>query len=648
MANVELVKAIKNGNVVTSLGELAAGDTVTMKGDGSTVAGALALNNAANTSSTTLQSGAVTSNVTFRLPDAVGSTGQVLKVSSVPDASTNVLTWGADTEGIALTALSVTTGAASGSGTLSYDNTSGVFTFAPADLSGISSDLVNDTTPQLGGNLDVNGQSIVSVTNGNISILPDGTGSILLDGDGTVGNGGVTVENGIVDVKNAGTVSKIRLYCENTNAHFTELVSDAHINYTDDVTLTLPTTSGTVALTSEIPTTLTDLSIADGTSGQVLSTNGSGSFSFTTISVPTTLTDLSIADGTSGQVLSTNGSGSFSFTTISTATQLDALTDVDATSSVGQVLQSDGDGTYSFVSPSASGAASITSGTINNVAIGGTTSFNTTGTVKLAGCYPFGANNIILGSGAGSSLTDTNSPRNVVVGVNAADSSTRLEDSVVIGYGSLNQAVNTYSNVAVGAFSMIDSTTSGQVGLGWGSLGYATTGCCNIALGTYGLFSLTTGSNNTTIGYLSGNDSLCQITTQSNHVILGNNTTACLLAKVQLTVPSDCRDKTDIADIPYGLNLVQSICPVAFKFDDRGNYEEGVTPDGTHKENKCRIGFLAQNVISAERSINPTGQLLVTNDEREDRFSITETNMIPVLVKAIQELTQRIEQLEMA
>lgn len=43
-------------------------------------------------------------------------------------------------------------------------------------------DVVDDTTPQLGGNLDVNGQSIVSVSNGNIPITPNGTGSVVLDG----------------------------------------------------------------------------------------------------------------------------------------------------------------------------------------------------------------------------------------------------------------------------------------------------------------------------------------------------------------------------------------------------------------------------------------------------------------------------------
>ena len=40
----------------------------------------------------------------------------------------------------------------------------------------------DDTSPQLGGDLDVNGNSIVSVSNGNISITPNGTGKVILDG----------------------------------------------------------------------------------------------------------------------------------------------------------------------------------------------------------------------------------------------------------------------------------------------------------------------------------------------------------------------------------------------------------------------------------------------------------------------------------
>jgi len=42
-------------------------------------------------------------------------------------------------------------------------------------------DVVTDTSPQLGGDLDVNGNQFVSTSNGNIQFTPNGTGKILFD-----------------------------------------------------------------------------------------------------------------------------------------------------------------------------------------------------------------------------------------------------------------------------------------------------------------------------------------------------------------------------------------------------------------------------------------------------------------------------------
>ena len=46
----------------------------------------------------------------------------------------------------------------------------------------VITDLVGGTSPQLGGSLDVNGQNIVSVSNGNINIVPHGTGRVSIQG----------------------------------------------------------------------------------------------------------------------------------------------------------------------------------------------------------------------------------------------------------------------------------------------------------------------------------------------------------------------------------------------------------------------------------------------------------------------------------
>ena len=47
----------------------------------------------------------------------------------------------------------------------------------------VSFDIVSDTSPQLGGNLDVNGQDIVSTSNADIDIIPNGTGDVNLGAD---------------------------------------------------------------------------------------------------------------------------------------------------------------------------------------------------------------------------------------------------------------------------------------------------------------------------------------------------------------------------------------------------------------------------------------------------------------------------------
>ena len=45
------------------------------------------------------------------------------------------------------------------------------------------SDVVDDTSPQLGGDLDVNGNDIVSTSNADIDIVPNGTGDVVLAAD---------------------------------------------------------------------------------------------------------------------------------------------------------------------------------------------------------------------------------------------------------------------------------------------------------------------------------------------------------------------------------------------------------------------------------------------------------------------------------
>jgi len=111
------------------------------------------------------------------------------------------------------------------------DGTTGQFlkTDGAGQLSFATTDVLGDTSPQLGGSLDVNGQSIVSVTNGNITITPHGTGSIILDGlshpqaDGT--NGQVLKTNG------SGTLSFGSSITETLDTSPTNLQTTWNVNY---------------------------------------------------------------------------------------------------------------------------------------------------------------------------------------------------------------------------------------------------------------------------------------------------------------------------------------------------------------------------------------------------------------------------------
>jgi len=121
--------------------------------------------------------------------------------------------------------------------------------------------LSSDTTPELGGNLDVLTHSIVSSSDRNIAITPNGAGVVRIDGN-------VDISTGAIDLKNGGTQSYIRFYCESSNAHYAQLQAPAHSAFSGNITLTMPATTGTLALTSQLPTSgISSGNVATFTSG---------------------------------------------------------------------------------------------------------------------------------------------------------------------------------------------------------------------------------------------------------------------------------------------------------------------------------------------------------------------------------------------
>ena len=109
-----------------------------------------------------------------------------------------------------------------------------------------------DSSPQLGADLDVNSNDIVSVSNGNISLLPNGSGKVILDGNGS--SGGVSISDGSIDIRTGtGSIAQMRFFCESSNAHAQTLKAQPH-SAGSSSTLTLPYSTGTLIGTGDTGT----------------------------------------------------------------------------------------------------------------------------------------------------------------------------------------------------------------------------------------------------------------------------------------------------------------------------------------------------------------------------------------------------------
>ena len=100
--------------------------------------------------------------------------------------------------------------------------------------------------------LDMNGTELILDADADTSITADTDDQIDIK---IGGNDRITLQSGIVDLKNDGSESQIKLYCEVGNAHYTQIQASPHANYGGgSVTVVVPAVAGTLALR---PTTTT-------------------------------------------------------------------------------------------------------------------------------------------------------------------------------------------------------------------------------------------------------------------------------------------------------------------------------------------------------------------------------------------------------
>jgi hypothetical protein len=223
--------------------------------------------------------------------------------------------------------------------------------------------------------------------------------------------------------------------------------------------------------------------------------------------------------------------------------------------------------------------------------------------------------------GKGSRVGDFGSTANTSLGYNA-------------GFNLTSGSANTLVGAACGG-NMNTGLSNTFVGNGVG--GTVTSGNSNVFIGTNiaNGFATFTGNNNICIGSQVANPSAGNV---SNEITLGDTfITALRCAVTSITSLSDARDKKDVTDLRAGLDFVKSLRPVEFVWDER---------DEVGRHDIADFGFIAQDLKAAQEDAEMADVLKLVYDSNPEKLEASYGKLLPILVKAIQELAAKVELLE--
>lgn len=414
------------------------------------------------------------------------------------------------------------------------------------------------------------------------------------------------------------------------------------------------------------------------------STSGYVGFAPAAAAGSTTYT-LPSADGSSGQVLQTNGSGVLSWATPTTS------------STAWQILGNSGttDGTH-FV------------GTTDNVALSFRVYNNKAGRIDNAGStfigYQAGNSNTATtsaGFGYNALYSNTSGIRNTAIGYQTLYSNTTGQCNAANGYCALYTNTTGSYNTAMGLDALRYNTTgsyntatglgalcyntSGTVNTaaGYSALAQNTTGYENTACGYNALYANTTGYENTAIGYEAGRyyatSTACTfvgyganvnnnydnataigngtIATSSDRVELGNASVATVHGPVAYTY-SDGRFKFNVEENVKGLEFIMKLRPVTYQMNTQ-LYDDFIIqnmPDSFKTIHQAGLdfapstaivhsGFIAQEVDSIADLCGFTSSIVYTPANNTDSYALSYAELTVPLVKALQEQQLMIDSL---
>ena len=273
-----------------------------------------------------------------------------------------------------------------------------------------------------------------------------------------------------------------------------------------------------------------------------------------------------------------------------------------------------------------------------------------------------GNNNVAIGINALKNNVATSF--NVAVGPNCMQNHIQGASNLAFGRDCLQSQNTGTGNIAIGQRALRDNNgVSNNLAIGTDALRNNTTGNQNVAIGRSSQSGgVGTGYGNTTIGFQAGqtlqgsnNVVIGRSATPSNNSIsneitLGNSAISKLRCAVtSITSLSDERDKTDIKPLEYGLDFISQLQPKEFVWNQRVEYGIDYDEDDNEIEvelenanrGKKDFGFIAQEVQELDDDT-----LRLVSDDDPEKLEMSYGKLVPILVKAIQELQAEVNALK--
>ena len=275
----------------------------------------------------------------------------------------------------------------------------------------------------------------------------------------------------------------------------------------------------------------------------------------------------------------------------------------------------------------------------------------------------FGTNSIMVGDDGTGTISGADN--NTALGLGVIAALTSGDNNTAVGFDALKSVTTGEANVAVGkdaGKSIIDA--SNNVVLGKNSGSSINTGSTNICIGVDTGGSLSSGNNNILLGNTarpSASGGANQIAmglvatcVGDNNFTFGNQSTDSNIAfgATSITAPSDIRLKEDIQDEKVGLDFLNDLRPVTFiwkKEKDIPTEMKAYKQDSETRtmNGKYNHGFIAQEVkASIEKYGLKEGFDMWQADEADGRQRVAPAAAVPLMIKAIQELSAKVDELQ--